>query len=316
MPRVLIISPHFPPDNNAGAHRARLLAPHLSAYGWEPTVVTVDPRDYEGRLDFDLAALVPEGLRVLRCRAWSPKWTRLFGVGDLGIRSLKGLYVTCRTLLAKEKFDVVFITTLPSYPAALGPVLKKEFNVPFVLDFQDPWVGAWGLKVGGGPDGHPDFKSRITRLVGIALELFTVRAADAITAVSGITYEDIQTRHPVLRRTPGLTMPLGGEAADFIHLSNSPRSNPYFDSSDGKVHLCYVGTLLPLGFGTLRALLGAVALMRDQQPHLYSRLRLHFFGTSNQTSRAVPQRVLPVAQELGVAESVEELAPGSTIWTR
>ena len=39
MRRVLMVSPHFPPDTTAGAHRVRLLAPHLAAHGWEPTVV-------------------------------------------------------------------------------------------------------------------------------------------------------------------------------------------------------------------------------------------------------------------------------------
>ena len=51
MRRVLMISPHFPPDSTAATHRVRLLAPHLPAHGWQPTVLTVDPRDYEGRLD-------------------------------------------------------------------------------------------------------------------------------------------------------------------------------------------------------------------------------------------------------------------------
>ena len=49
--RVLMVSPHFPPDTNAAAHRVRLLAPHLPQFGWEPVVVAVDPDGYEGRLD-------------------------------------------------------------------------------------------------------------------------------------------------------------------------------------------------------------------------------------------------------------------------
>ena len=69
MRRVLVVSPHFPPDTSAGTHRVRLLAPHLPAHGWEATVVTVDPRDLESRLDPGLLALVPERLRVVRSRA-------------------------------------------------------------------------------------------------------------------------------------------------------------------------------------------------------------------------------------------------------
>ena len=69
MRRVLMMSPHFPPDPSAGTHRVRLLAPRLKAHGWDPVVLTVDPRDYEGRLDPELAALVPGDVEVVRCRA-------------------------------------------------------------------------------------------------------------------------------------------------------------------------------------------------------------------------------------------------------
>ena len=163
MARVLMVTPHFPPDTSAGAHRVRLLAPHLSRYGWEPTVVTVDPRDYEGRLDGGLAALLPEDLRVVRCRALPAALTRLAGVGDLGLRAFGGLRRTCARLLQAERFDALFITIYPTYPALLGPLLKRRFAVSFVLDYQDPWVGAWGLTVGAGPGGSPDWRSRASR---------------------------------------------------------------------------------------------------------------------------------------------------------
>ena len=75
------------------------------------------------------------------------------------------------------------------------------------------------------------------------------------------------------------------------------------------MHVCYVGTVLPLGMDTLRAVLSAVAVVRARRPDLYARLRLHFFGTSNQRDPAAPPRVLPLAAELGVADRVTE-TPG------
>jgi len=309
MPRVLMVSPQFPPDGSAAAHRVRLLAPHLPTYGWEPTVVSVDPRDYEGRLDPDLASLVPADLRVVRCRAWPARFTRRVGVGDLGIRAFKGLHDGCVSLLRSEPFDAVFITIFPTYPALLGPILKRRFGVPFVLDYSDPWVSAWGQTVGGGPDGRPDLKSRLTRVVALVLEPRVVRKAAAITAVSAGTYEQIRARHREIERTPCVAIPYGGEPADFDRLRRHPRANPHFDATDGNVHLCYVGTLLPLGFETLRAVLGAAGLLRARRPELYRKLRLRFFGTSNQTAPDAPARVLPVARQLGVADCVTEIAP-------
>jgi hypothetical protein len=160
-----MVSPHFPPDTSAGTHRVRLLAPHLPAFGWEPTVLTVDPEAYEGRLDPDLARLVPATLRVLRTGAWPASVTRRIGLGDLGLRALAGLRHAAKQLLSRERFDALFITVYPTYPAVLGPRLKRRFGVPFVLDYQDPWVGAWGRDVGGGEHGTPDLKSRMTRAI-------------------------------------------------------------------------------------------------------------------------------------------------------
>jgi len=309
MRRVLMVSPHFPPDTTAGTHRVRLLAPHLKEFGWTPTVLTVDPRDYEGRLDPELARLLPNDLEVVRCRAWSAATTRKFKLGDLGARAFAGLWRETKRLLSERRYDAYFVTVFPMYPALLGPLVKRKFRVPFILDYIDPWVGAWGLTVGGGPNGAPDWKSRWSRRLGRFLEPKAVRAADAITAVSAATYEQIRERNPQLPCKVFAEIPYGGEPTDFEEVRNRPRPNPYFDPADGNAHLCYVGTLLPLGFETLHAVLKAARRLRDVAPGAYDKLRLHFFGTSNQLVADAPQRVLPEAEALGVADRVQEIAP-------
>jgi hypothetical protein len=307
MRRVLMVSPHFPPDSSAASHRVRLLAPHLEDAGWSPTVVTLDRSAYEGRLDPDLEGLVPASLRVVRAGAWPAGVTRRIGIGDLGLRAFTGLRRTCRALLAEERFDALFITVYPVYPALLGAGLKAAFDVPFVLDYQDPWVGSWGESVGGGPGGAPDWKSRASRRLGTWLEPTAVGAADAIVAVSQGTIDGIVERIPAAARLPHGVIPLGFEPEDFARLGKTPRAFTHFDSADGCVHVCYVGTLLPTGAATLRLLLRALERARRDDPAA-ARLRLHFFGTSNQ-SASDAYRVLPVARECGVADAVTEV-PG------
>ena len=302
-----MVSPHFPPDSSAASHRVRLLAPHLEEAGWSPTVVTLDRSAFEGRLDADLEALVPASLRVVRAPAWPAGVTRRVGLGDLGLRAFTGLRQTCRGLLAREPFDALFITVYPVYPALLGAGLKSDFRLPFVLDYQDPWVGAWGQTVGGGPGGAPDWKSRASRSLGTWFEPKAVAAADAIVAVSQGTIDGIVERIPAAATLPHAVIPLGFEPDDFATLAaRSTRALP-FDPEDGAVHLCYVGTLLPTGVDTLRLLLGALDRARRDDPAA-ARLRLHFFGTSNQSASA-EYRVLPIARECGVADAVTE-APG------
>ena len=303
MRRLLMISPHFPPDSSAGTHRVRLLAPHLEAYGWRPTVLTVAEQDYEGRVDPELAALVPASLSVVRSRALSPRLTRPIGVGDLGIRALPGLRRIAWQLFEQHPFDAVFITIYPTYPAILGPMLKLRFGVPFVFDYQDPWVSAWGKAVGGGAGGAVDVKSRSTRALAERLEPRVLRAADAVTAVSARTYEDACARTGASPRAVA-EIPIGWDSADLEALARRTATSRLIPD-DGRVNICYTGTLLPLGVATLRAVLTAARTAIDREPKLADRVRFHFFGTSNQTGGGEP-RVLPHARELGVEHLVRE----------
>jgi hypothetical protein len=297
MRRVVMVSPHFPPDTNAGTHRVRLLAPYLPAFGWEPTVVSVAPASYEGRLDPDLATLVPESVRVVRVPAWPASLTRRIGVGDLGLRAFSAIRRACDALLSEERHDALFITIYPTYPALLGPRLKRRFGLPFVLDYQDPWVGAWGLDVGPGANGRPDWKSRVTRALAARFEPPVVRAADALTAVSARTYEEVLERVPDARPRACAAIPIGFDEHDLDALRSRPRANRWFDEADGLVHVCYVGTVLPKGIDVLRAVLAALAALRQRSPALYARLRVHFIGTSNRRTGDAEPRVLPIRSE-------------------
>lgn len=306
MRRVLMIAPHFPPDSTAGTHRVRLLAPHLADHGWEPTIVTVDPRDYEGQLDPTLARSVPNGLRVIHARAWSARASRRFGVGDLGLRAFAGLKRAAAATLCATRFDALFITIYPAYPALLGPWLKKRFGVPFVLDYQDPWVGEWGRTAGPRSDGAPDIRSRASRFLAARLEPIALGAADGVTAVSRATYEQALARNPDARPVVTDEIPIGWDRRDLEFLRERAAGTSRVPSGDGRVHVSYVGTLLPTGHDTLRALFLAAARLRSSDPAAANLVRFHFFGTGNQRSSSAPARVLPIAREIGVADLVTE----------
>src|SRR5688572_12407822 len=74
--KVIVVAPHFPPSNLAAVHRARLFVRHLPEFGWEPIVVTVHHRYYEEKLDWNLAKLVDERVRVERVGAIPTKPVR------------------------------------------------------------------------------------------------------------------------------------------------------------------------------------------------------------------------------------------------
>jgi hypothetical protein len=306
MRRVLMIAPHFPPDTGAATHRVRLLAPHLPEFGWTPTVLTVDPSFNESRQDPDLAEMVPRDLAVVRAPAWSTTWTRKLGIGDLGLRAFTGLYRESAKLLESQKFDALFITIFPTYPALLGPLAQASLRHSVRSRLHRSLGQRWGKDVGGGKKRRGGHESRLTRAAALRLEPVAVRAADAITAVSAGTYEMIQDRIPSARQVPCAAIPYGGDVADFEYLRASPRRNTWFDRNDGHFHICYMGTLLPLGFDTLRAVFKGFATLREKSPEVFERIRFHFFGTSNQTAGSPDARVLPIARELGVEDHVKE----------
>jgi hypothetical protein len=125
-------------------------------------------------------------------------------------------------------------------------------------------------------------------------------------AVSQGTLDGVTARIPSAARLPQEIVPLGFEPDDFAAVRRRPAVT-HFDAADGLVHLCYVGTLLPTGISTLRLLLRALERARREDPAA-GRLRLHFFGTSNQSSSSV-SRVLPIARECGVEDVVTDV-PG------
>jgi len=63
--RILIISYHFPPDAAVGALRPLKFAKYLPLYGWDPYILTVNPKYYES-LDSSRVHEMPSLSRVFR----------------------------------------------------------------------------------------------------------------------------------------------------------------------------------------------------------------------------------------------------------
>lgn len=300
---LLLISPHFPPDSAAGTHRARILAPHLAKYGWQTTVLTVDAKSVEGELDEELAASGAGDVSVVRVAAWPATWTRRAGFGDLGLRAYRPLRRAAMRLAGRQAIDATLVTTYPTYPAMIGVALKKQRGIPFVLDLQDPWVGAWGKDVG--PGGVPDLRSRASRSVAVKLEQRAAASADALMSVTTRTMSDVLTRVPAAGRVPQLEVPIGWEPSDWDRVRHDKRPNGLFDPGDGRVHVCAVGTLLPTAIDGLRAFLDAVAQV-TREAEARRRLKVWFVGTSNERRADAPAVVSPLAHAAGVADVVTE----------
>ena len=299
MRKLLIVAPSFAPASNPPTQRVRFFARHLPEFGWRPTVLAVDPRFYEEPADPDIDRLLPPDLETIRTPAFSAGWTRRAGIGDLGLRAYFPMRRALGRLLSQRKFDALLLPGPPWHTMRLGAWARRRFDVPYVLDYIDPWVFALARERAWWT------KAYWFKRMAVWLEPRAVRDASHVIAVSDGTNDGVRARYPELPADMFTGIPYGFEASDFEALRERPRANPFWNPGDGDVHLVYVGAMLPHGYETLRALFRAVALLRERDPRLHERLRLHFFGTTYDP-RSPRKLVEPVAQELGVADRVRE----------
>jgi hypothetical protein len=300
MKRVLIVSPYFPPSRLAGVHRARLLAKHLPAAGWQPTVLCVDEAFHAETIDLELTKLLPAELDLVKVKALPSRLTRLVGIGDLSLRAFYHLRPALRRLLDSRSIDAVFITGSPFYPMLLSRWLKRRYGKPIVLDFQDPWVSRYGAA-----------QSRFSKIglahwLGTRLEPHALRYADFITSVSELQNAEMARRYAWLDARRMAAIPIGGDADDFEYLRGRNRPCPWLRVAPNTFTFGYVGNIWPGAHRTLEALFSAMAQLKRQSPQLYERLRLVFVGSSNQPVASNAEVVMPFARRAGIAENVSE----------
>ena len=138
MKKILIITPHYPPSNLAAVHRSRLFAQHLPSLGWDPIILTVDERDYEESLDWNLHDLLPKNQRIEKVRAFPVTNPRL--IGDIGLRAFFQLRKRALELVKSEHIDFLYIPIPSFYVALIGPYLHRKTGVKYGIDYIDPWV--------------------------------------------------------------------------------------------------------------------------------------------------------------------------------
>jgi hypothetical protein len=297
--RLALVSGHFPPSNLVGAHRARLWSRYLPEFGWEPIVVTGDPRRYEERPDPDLERLIAPGLRVIHAHTMSTRPLRL--VGDIGVRSFRGCYRALCELAAGREIDFVLVTIPSNFLAPLGRLVHRRYGLPFGIDYQDPWINRW-----------PGIDRPFTRAWGSyrlssMLEPWSVHDASLITGMAPGYVAGMLERNPAVADKAVISiMPMGSSPEDYELVRTLGRPTFLFRPGDGHFHMIYAGALLPAGVVVLDAFLAGLRALREITPDLARRLRVHFVGTGTSPDDPKGHRVLPRADQAGVAEMVSE----------
>ena len=304
--RVLIVSPNFPPINAPDHQRVRMSLPYFEEFGWRPTILAVRPEDVEGTDDPLLEQTLPAGLEIVRTGALPVRWTRRLGLGSLALRAWPAFWRAGNRLLAQGSFDLVYFSTTMFAIMALGPGWQRRFGVPYVLDFQDPWIQDYYQQPGAPLPPGGRFKYGFSQWLARRLEPRAMKAVSEVIAVSPVYVETLRRRYPYLAEDQFTVLPFGAPEKDFAELPASRVIQNVFEPGDGRKHWVYVGRGGEDMAAALRLLFTAVAEERQRQPEQWSGVRMHFVGTSYAPEGLAGKTVEPIAQACGVADLVDE----------
>lgn len=302
MKKVLIISPHFPPVNAADMHRVRQSLPYFKDNGWDPTVLYVSPEFVEMAKDPNLIKSIPTDVKCFGVEAYSTTYTRKLGLGNLGLRAFLQLYKKGNELIKKEQFDLIYFSTTMFACMPLGRLWKKKFNIPFILDIQDPWRNDYYLTV---PKEEQPPKFWFAYNLDKTLEKLTVPYADGLLAVSKGYIETLKERYVSIKNIPEKVLTFGAAEKDFdilpeLDLPENIKLDPE------RLNFVYVGR----GGNDMQISLNLLfASFKEglETNSNFKRCKFWFIGTSYAPEGEGTQTIKPLADKIGVGDYVEEI---------
>lgn len=273
--KVLIVSPHFPPVNAADMHRIRQSLPFFEENSYHVDVLCVADDYIELAKDHLLNESIPNAINIYAVKALPQKMTRLFGLGNLGIRSFLHLYLKGRSLIKKNNYDVVYFSTTVFAALPLSRIWKYRFKIPIVVDLQDPWFHDYYLTL---PKSQRPKKHAFAYHLNKFLEGWTLPYIDGLIAVSEDYIHTVKKRYPKIEDIPSEVIPFGAHNLD-IEIAKSMNANELSISLDENLYnIVYAGVVSVNMLFTIEAFFKAINKIVLEGNIL--NLRIYFLGTN------------------------------------
>lgn len=303
MKRVLIISPYFPPLNTADMQRVRMSLPYFKDFGWDAEVVTVDAAYTDMGLDELLVESVPPDIKIHRVKALDKKWTSKFGLGGVAYRSLWFFKQKVNALLKANKFDLIYFSTTQFPVCILGAYWKKRFNVPYIIDMQDPWHSDYYKDK---PKEQQPPKYWLSYRFNKYMEPIAMKKVDGLISVSESYIETLKARYPEIKNIPAETITFGAFEPD---TELATRNQNRFDNllNPGFKNIVYIGRG---GMDMHTAITPVFEVLKkglSDEPGFFNRLKFYFIGTSYAPAGKGTPTILPLATQFGIQDSVVEI---------
>lgn len=295
MKKVLIISPYFPPSNAADMHRIRMSLPYFQKFGWEPEVVTVDPIYSDMVKDKLLMESIPNNTKIHYVKAFSKKWTSKLGLGSIALKSLWYYQQYVTRLLKRQHFDLIYFSTTQFPVLILGAYWKRKFDIPYVIDMQDPWHSDYYKDK---PKSDRPKKYWFSYRLHKYLEPIAMKSVSGIISVSEKYITNLMYKYPNIKQIPTSVITFGYSDIDLAIAKKLP---PILSRSD-KLLLSYVGVLGPMMQKSLNIFFDGINKIADFNDRYF----LSFKGTSYADPTIANLTALPIALKKGITNIEED----------
>jgi len=302
--KVLLIAFHFPPfKGSSGLERTLAFCRNLSAWGWQPMVLSANPRAYAGTSDERLADIPAEvhverpfamdTVRHLSIRGRHLPWTAL---PDRWVSWLAGAVPRGLRMIRQERPAVIWST----YPIAtahlIGWMLHRLTKVPWIADFRDPMVEY------NDRENYYAPRNPSVRRARLRIERLCARnAAYAVFCTPGARRIFID-RYPDFPAHRALVIPNGYDEAAFAGLNTAAPGDARAPNTP--LTLLHSGVLYPGPDRDPSAFLNAVRQLIDESPEWKHRLRIRFRASGHTSTYSALIARLNLQEIVELAPSV------------
>ncbi len=322
MLKVLVIAYYFPPMGLSGVQRSLKFVKYFRNFNWEPTVITTKQVGYFAH-DYSLQKeLENTDVKVIRVGGKEPnsilskfgtitlpreiirkllsKISQTFYIPDNKISWAKKAYQKTEEILELEQFNAIFITGPPFSSFNIFAELKKNHNIPLILDYRDLWV-------------DNQFSFYITpfhRTLNKKKEYKALKAADKIIVTNRKIKEKLINDYKFVSFDDVFIIPHGYDPEDFKTVERIEKTNK-------KMILTYAGLFYE--YITPKYFLKAFKKLLVEHPEIGQNIQLTFAGfLRNENKKLIKKlNIQSYIQDYGYLDhltTIQKLLISDVLW--
>ena len=283
--------------------RIRMSLSYFKEFNWDAEVITVDQKYSEISKDYLLMQSLPIGVKIHQIAALKKSFTSKIGLGSIALRSLWNYRKKVNQLLKAGNIDLIYFSTTQFPVCVLGAYWKKKFDIPYIIDMQDPWHSDYYKNK---PKHEQPPKYWFSYQLNKYLELIAMKHVDGLIAVSKDYISTLNMRYPETKDIPSEVIPFGDFPTDRkIAIENSSEFKKLL--SPDHINIVYIGRGGADMRKAISSLFSSVKNGLLTEGELFKYLRFYFIGTSYAPDGQGNNTVLPIAAEFGIEDMVIEI---------